>query len=268
MANAKTQLTTTDGTSPVNRTPVVSLVQLPREIRDAIYHQVWLDTPNIYFSDPSLGNLLYGHHTPGSIGLPHWLLTNKSTFHEGLQQLFKHVPWLCRRKINLNNPKACPPIATLFATKLHLGAKKEIGSREMPAIHYGDIVAPALTPELLARFGHQLRHVSLYFDQNLPGSVHAQVWRLDLACLDGVGRRLDSFAVVCNATRRGEFDRDGLAPGLVEAYEMETRRVGGKLVGADAVVRVEVDVEVSGCWSGRGVETRAHIRVACHTKRV
>src|SRR5690242_16716142 len=261
MANAKTQLTTTHGTSPADRTPAVSLAQLPREIRDAIYHQVWLDTPNICFSEPSLGNLLYGHQTPGSIGLPNWLLTNKSIFHEGLQQLFKRAPWLCRGKINLKNPKAYPPIATSFATKLHLGAKKEIGSREKPAIHYGDIIAPALLPKLLARFGHQLKHLALYFDQNLPGSVHARVWRLDLACLDGVERRLNSFTVVCNATRWGEFDRDNLAPGLVEAYEMEMRRVGGMLVGADAVVEVEVDVEVSGCWSGRGVETRAHIRV-------
>ncbi|KAJ4986608.1 hypothetical protein SVAN01_07917 [Stagonosporopsis vannaccii] len=265
MNAANNRQTATPTVLPATNTPKVSFEHLPREIRDAVYLQTWLQTPYISFSSSSWGIFSYGYHVSGSQrGLPLWLLTNKTIFREGLQQWFRELTWMFRGRLSPELVQAFPSVVTSFATKFYFGAKKEVGSREQPAIHYGDIIAPAHAPALLKRFGPQLAHLWIDFDQHLP-AYSKREWRLDLSCLDSVELRLESLTVsCCNATRWGKHDRDTFAPGLVEAYETETRRVGARLVRADAAVEVTFNLDViDNRPYGGNAETIVSFRVIC-----
>lgn len=266
MVAANARLTATHAVRSAAWTRNASFEDLPRELRDMIYHDLWLQTPRICFSGLFWDNLTYDHGSASQCGLPRWLLTNKSIFQEGLKQLFVKAIWSCRGKFDLKTVQECPSIATSFATKFHLGAKKEVGSRAEPAIHYGNIIAPALTATIVSRFGPQLKHFWKSFDQNLPAttlSLLKRKWRLDLSCLDDFEGSLDSLTVSCEATRWGRHDYDTIAPGLMSAYEVETRRVGVRLVGVDATVAVKADVRVISNTTILRNETHFYIKMEC-----
>lgn len=264
----------TSGDAPTPPNPKATFPGLPPELRDLIYHEVWLQSGCLYFSSNLCrDNVSYGNSAiPWQKGLPLWLLTSKTVFHEGLTQLFRKGTWTCEGKCDLNPIRGDVFSAASFASRYTLHAKKEKGTREFPAIKYG-IIAPA-AGQVFYRFGTRLQHVWLEFEQNLPASqdhVQDRKWRLDLSCLDDLRLSLMSLTVSCYAKRYGSLDCDTVAPGLVGAYEREVRRVAGRLVGAEANVEVKQKVGVYERFHDifyRLVETYLSIRVRCQRRGI
>lgn len=96
------------------------LLTLPREIRDLIYHELWLHAPDIRLHDQSHCRpieMTYELDFCGPIqGLPEWLLTSKVILQEGLEQLYRVALWTIQKTIPANHPYSKPnPLAGLAA---------------------------------------------------------------------------------------------------------------------------------------------------------
>ncbi|KAF2242692.1 hypothetical protein BU26DRAFT_524257 [Trematosphaeria pertusa] len=102
-----------------------NFVDLPRELRDKVYDELWKGSAII---DVHVGRLLfrvtYGRdYLRRSTLLPMWLRTSKSILHEGLEQLFRKSTWECvqlkNRRIGhtrslLLGPSVAPNMAFLL----------------------------------------------------------------------------------------------------------------------------------------------------------
>jgi hypothetical protein len=95
----------------LTRSRTFSFMNLPQELRDMVYHELWQQTPSVRIerSDSNLNliYLLYGHHWGGTtVGLPLWLLTSKAILEQGPRTVtlqydvdmagnehLRHSPW-------------------------------------------------------------------------------------------------------------------------------------------------------------------------------
>jgi hypothetical protein len=112
----RTKITKTP-TIPSRRNPrrYFPFMDLPQEIKDMVYDEVWNDSNSMVFTPKSLQTqnssqspcrivLRYGGSPPDHIspGLPEWVMTNRAIFENGLKQL------LARAKFSWYQDNALP----------------------------------------------------------------------------------------------------------------------------------------------------------------
>lgn len=261
-----------EGLSPATQQPKLSFSELPRELRDAIYHQLWLQTPRFYFRGVCQDSLCYNPNTPGlQRGLPCWLFTSRSVFQEGLQQLYRRASWTCRGDCNLKITKMLPVLVVDGITQFTLIVSTYLDTFQQHN-QSGYVVTPTQDlGALLSRFGPRLKHFGLRFRHLIAnGDRNAQDenWILDLSCLNNVGTRLETFSVHCEAHQLGNLTMETLAPALPSAYETETRRIGAQLVGKDFVLEVSKNTVESAFYGSTRPATMLTVLINCHKKSV
>ncbi|KAF2134321.1 hypothetical protein P153DRAFT_353483 [Dothidotthia symphoricarpi CBS 119687] len=127
----------------------IGFFTLPRELRNAVYHQIWSHTSRLSIPHQDrLYELTYTTRSSGPSphqrGLPLWLLANKQFLTEGLDQLLLNAAWSWGTSNPSHNPRASStpqiPSSLLFPIKpssrpftLNLEAWSHVALRDLPA---------------------------------------------------------------------------------------------------------------------------------------
>lgn len=95
------KVTTEEAKNQPQATIKPNFFNMPQNIRDMVYHELWKHTPRLKFCKSKHGGTVelcydprqaitlgYGSHTDG---LPGWLLINKAFLNQGFKQLHLHA---------------------------------------------------------------------------------------------------------------------------------------------------------------------------------
>lgn len=226
-----------------------SFADLPRELRDMVYADLWSATPLLR---PSFGRILrsnfvvyYGHTTIDTsrgrlrYGLPKWLQLSRGICHEGIEELRRRATWSCWlescRDLDDQTSALIGPASATRAIWNSMGAEVRL-STQSEAIH-ATIVTPAPTQPLMAiatRLGTDVRHLTLHFQHNVFHYSNEldtlDTWSVDLSLFDQLDLHLDPLTFVAYLLFAGEIDPQRHTVALRTAYETETNRLASTLL--------------------------------------
>tara|TARA_R110002003_G_scaffold13_27_gene1032 strand:+ start:387 stop:1265 length:879 start_codon:yes stop_codon:yes gene_type:complete len=152
-------------------THVFRLMDLPQELKDIVYHELWQKTPTIIIALASLqklakynlgakhyeARLQYGDSVAKTTrGLPRWLLISKTVLEEGLRQLHIHlsVMWLDQDRVSIFRAKTSSLIDIASVTRFGLEVTAQIVEHNqiLPGPYFGcrrvEDLLPKLSPSL------------------------------------------------------------------------------------------------------------------------
>jgi len=226
---------------------------LPRELRDAIYDEVWPVTPQLYRAPPSRRSphiditADYRKKGPGwttASRIPPCMLVSRAFLHEALDQYFRNIDWTARIP------------ASYFTTRIflsnsgfHTGAALEV-EWELDSVANGTKIVPWIDPKeysksvvqvyqgwpmtlpILHKFdnglGEQNGERVLYVAFGIDfGHTKGDI-QIDLSSLEYIGFRLDRLVVGVRYRRPKSRWSEGTLAQLVEA---EVKRLGGAMIG-------------------------------------
>ena len=252
MAHAGAQTSITDNSNRTEHKPAVSFNDLPRELRDMIYYELWLHSPAIRLSRSYYGLI---QHNPGSMrrtsGLPLWLLANKNTFREGVKSLSKTAMWYYHLTLRPRSPRRGPSVVSFAATSLTLYVRYL--SPTPPRYNEGpakpiELCMPAQRNEVLSKFGPQLKHLTfdlgdLNLDHSFCGACikayDDPAWSFSTEFPDTGRLQLDSLSLRCTVFCEYCVDLERLSPGLKAMFAAVTRRIAAASVGHNGEVEVQ-----------------------------
>lgn len=250
-----------------------SFFDLPRELRDIVYDELWKETPRLQVARGRINRGTFEIHygiLPASgvilrFGLPRWLLCDTKFLEEGMCQLIRIGSWTCRwfppvqnqpgpRQPGCSRPSNSrlidlPHVTNItFIVNMINNVMEESTKISLPPVR-------SQTSFAIWRFSAKIKNLTLqaYHDQLVDGMLMrvtaSTPWTIDLSWLDTSMLLLDSITV--RGTMWGRADLEPIARGLQDAYKAELTRLGSLLVGQGG--QIETEEAIAGLNEGRFV---------------
>jgi hypothetical protein len=143
-------------------------MDLPQELRDMVFDELWLMSKGIVFGLPRPDGSEHGYqvklHCKGSLnqetgvrGLPLWLLVNKAIYAQALKQLRSHAMFVCHTDVRTYGCiKVLPILDTLLFTEAEFHCRYQGGCvlvmREREKL---------IVPAFMSRFGSTLATLNI-----------------------------------------------------------------------------------------------------------
>lgn len=239
----------------------ISFFDLPRELRDMVYDELWKVTPRLQVARGHINRGTFEVHygilpTFGvalRYGLPKWLRCDKRFLEEGICQLIRVGSWTCRwfppvpdqttsqQRLQSQGANSLlidiPKITNITFVVNMINTVTDDGTEiSLPPVRSQNSFS-------IRRFSPKIKDLTLqaYHDQLANGMlmiVHETTpWAVDLSWLDASVLLLDSITV--RGTMWGRADLQPIAKGLQEAYKAELTRLGSLLVGQEGQIETE-----------------------------
>ncbi|KAF2645657.1 hypothetical protein P280DRAFT_503754 [Massarina eburnea CBS 473.64] len=233
--------------------------ELPMELRDMVYEEIWMSTPPIQlcpkpFSHSEDSQYLKHHRTSrnfrGSMqqGLPKWLLTNKQILHEGLEKLCFDGRW----GISLATKQPLPPLLrSHFPRRLAITGIRY--SANPTSVHLN---TEAVTFQLHEEIGsihdlyknttaaHKVKALYLDIGVKYPRAhLSAELFKLDIspfgAVLGDCFPEIRKLQIRFTTRLDTRYIAEDALPALQRDYGYEIGHLAGLIAGPDPDVRPE-----------------------------
>jgi hypothetical protein len=248
---------------PVSIVTKTGFLDLPQEIKDLVYHELWKLTPNIHLCVlhmPMLVplRLMYNLEDGSPIfGLPKWLLASMDFLEEGLRQLLRHTVWEWEvtgdsQRITLGRPNWLAGLST--ATNLTIRDEMWRWHRHNPspdsntvAVDYADHPCTLLIPLLTQRL--RVLTIFLHIGTHAKRDFTYSLSHLRLQCLN-----LDKLLITIKLIIKGGTLEicEQRAIALLAVAEDEVAELANTWISNGAVVRREEHVRIRYFRSGSG----------------
>ncbi|KAJ4345113.1 hypothetical protein N0V95_005926 [Ascochyta clinopodiicola] len=252
-----------------------TLINIPREIRDMIYDELWEQTPRIKLPKDNAVSLdsfelCYNSQTPDDTfqaGLPQWLLCSSATLKEGLKQLLARAEWslFWEPKSRLSHTR-CHRVWFSNVTNLTLRTEQFNTFRgptfREPLMRVMTPWPTFIAPSQIVKLLPNLKALTLNIHHRVPKAVSAATsttYVLQIPWFDKVASCLVSFIIHCISN--AEFDLRATAPGLRTAYETEVRRIGLLLIGGEGRLSSE-ETLIEDPEAGEGSEAKFKLELS------
>jgi hypothetical protein len=267
----------------------VSFRNLPRELRDILYHELWSRTRRLYLihtqGPRSKIEIHYGGRPTFDqrihSRLPRWLMCNRQFLQEGFCQLLKHALWYC----DINNERHSFSVGRMglnyahlidltAITDLTLTTPMQNGNSERnrhdhiqlaPDMRYirpiwvmCDLVGPKLEHLTLDALHYWIDRETLLALSETPFDGMCTV---DLSPLERIKLPLRSLTI--RASLAGTANPHTIKEKLGPAYERGVKGLGGAMVGHNG----QIEVESFDLRSTEGYLTRYHWDMVLHLRK-
>jgi hypothetical protein len=230
-------------------------MNLPQEIRDMIYHEIWLNIPAAMRSrkyDEDIRVQYDGmRDTIPAIGLPSWLLTSKAILEQGMAQFKRNAVFSLpripghheTRRVEERDfgPDISPLVDMSTASRLHV----EVWGRNVDFFHWICHLGMA-RPDIqciVSKFGCNLQVLRITMSQGFsnsgPPSTSESPWRvvLPFSPIARGGAKFRKIEVCLKIYGREETWRFG--DGILAALKDEITRHGRLIVGMNGKYSVQ-----------------------------
>lgn len=191
------------------RRRVFRFMDLPQELKDMMFHELWLQTPTILFKLDSVQDqddmevqLHYGGSVKNVTGLPEWLFTNKAILEKGLKILHANSTLCWREPLSYNHRGSTFQSKAPLLTGLSTITKARIQCTFHGLIRQQLLTTSSATRrhvgELVPRLGTNMKVLSLTMTHSSHDSTNPNTtapWNISLPSFDMKDSRIEELNV-------------------------------------------------------------------------